>query len=197
MLALPISPDRVKVIALCASFALCAVGARHAAAIPSDEIRHAVTAGGAAEVATAASAKFVRAFSALLARVPAKTHPDYVTAAIKLRSDLAPEITVAALHAHRRPRNDVVDSCDWIDAIIRAAIAAAPPAKEAIVRAAVKAEPFAQKCIFAAAGIQDDVQTAFLQLSGIDAGNINSSSLGTINPANISGQGNVVSPFQP
>lgn len=111
----------------------------------------------------------------------------YVTAAVRLRPDLAPQIAGAAVKAHRRNANDA--SCDCIDPIIRAAIAAAPDAANAIVREAIAAAPSARACILAAAG-QTETQTAFFRPPGVDAGNINSSAIGTINPANIIGNVN-------
>jgi hypothetical protein len=164
-------------------------------AAPADTICHAVAAGGAAKIETATPPQFVRAFAAVLMRVPEPDRPPYLTAAIRLRPDLAPQITVAALRAHEK---DSQNSCNWTDAIIRAAIAAAPAAKEAIVLAALEAEPYARACILAAAGIEKgDRLFAFFRPPGVDAGNINSSSIGTINPGNLSAQGNEISPSRP
>jgi len=186
----------VRLSAFCAFLTFCFLNATNVLAAPVDEIRNAVIAGGAGNVEAATPAQFVRAFSAVLTRVPERKYPDYVSGAIKLRSDLAPQITVAALRAHE---NDPKDSCHWVDPILRAAIAAAPTAKDAIVRAALQAEPFSKECIFAAAGIKDGdgIGTAFFRPSGVDAGSINSSAIGTINPANLSAQGNEVSRSRP
>jgi hypothetical protein len=116
-------------------------------------------------------------------------------------------------------------SCDWVDPIIRTAIAAAPSQAVAIVLAAIAAEPYARECILAAARMSDkDLRLAYTKRSdgkqvisgkeevgkevleqapcppsawlrppGIDVGNVNSSIVGTINPANL-GQGGIVSP---
>lgn len=169
---------------------LCALGASSVSAAPADEIRRAVLAGGAAQVQTATQAQFVKAFSAVLARVDQQKHPEYVTSAIKLRADFAPQITVAALRAHRRPSNDAAEPCNWVDPIIRAAIAAAPAAKDMIVRAAVQSELHLRECILAAAG-------ASVKDYMVDAGSGKDSTIGTINPANLSALGNVVSRSQP
>jgi hypothetical protein len=110
-----------------------------------------------------------------------------------------------------------------VDPIIRAGIAAAPSQADAIVRAAIDAQPYARECILAAAGMSnrfaytrrsDGKQvisgkeevgkevlnpcpecppSAWLRPPGIDVGNVNSSIVGTINPANL-GQGGIVSP---
>ncbi len=161
-------------------------------AAPADEINRAVAAGGAANAESASAAQFIKAFSAVLTRVNESKFPQYVTSAINLRPDLAPQITVAALRAHRPSPNGTED-CNWVAPIIRAALAAAPNAKDEIVRAAVRAEFTAKECILAAAGVTEETKTAFYRPPGVDAGNINSSALGTINPGNISGQANVQS----
>ncbi|HEX7517231.1 MAG TPA: hypothetical protein VF345_08085 [Chthoniobacterales bacterium] len=164
-----------------------------AQASPSDEISRAVAAAGAPSVKQADAATFTQAFSSVVIRKKCKDIAPYVTAAVKLRPDLASEITIAAFKAHRRNVNDVY--CECLDPIIRAAIAAAPDAKKAIVRAAIAAYPFARECILAAAG-QTETETAFFRPPGVDAGNINSSAIGTINPANI-GAGGVNTPENP
>jgi len=170
---------------------------------------------------------FLHAFSSVVVRARGNV-PAYVAAAIATRPDLAPQITVAALRAYRTGRNKVTGeeaSCDWVDPIIRTAIAAAPSAKVAIVLAAIAAEPYARECILAAAQMSDkDLRLAYTRRSdgkevisgkeevgkevlepapcppsawlrppGIDVGNVNSSIVGTINPANL-GQGGIVSP---
>lgn len=164
-------------------------------AAPIDEISRAVLAGGAASVEAATPVQFVKAYRSVLTRVKEEKRCPYVTAGIKLRPDLAPQITAATLRAHQFESKD---SCNWVDPFIRCALAAAPNAKAAIVRAALEAEPFARECILAAAGLGDgDTQTAFFRPPGVDAGNINSTAIGTINPGNIGGQGNVVSPPTP
>ncbi len=164
-------------------------------AAPADEITRAVRAGGAASVEAATPAQFSRALSSVLTRVKENRFPSYTTAAIGLRPDLAPQITAAVLRAHR-PDGRVDDSCQWVDGIIRAALAAAPSAKDAIVRAALEAEPSARECILTAAGVSGGTQPASFRPPGIDAGNINSTSLGTINPGNLGAQGNIQSPGQ-
>ena len=177
---------------LLAAVTLFCLNTANLTAAPADEISRAVSASGASNLAAATPAQFVKAFSATLTRVKDDRLPQYVTAAIGLRPDLAPQITAAAFRAHRYDSKD--SSCNWVDPIVRAAIAAAPDAKAEIVRAALEADPAARECIFAAAGMRDGgTQTAFFRPAGVDAGNINSASLGTINPGNFSGQGNVQS----
>jgi hypothetical protein len=166
-------------------------------AAPRDEIQHAIAAGGAASVEAATTAQFLMAFTSVAVRGNKQTLIENVVAGIKLRADLAPEITVAALRVQKNKRDfrDGPGACHWVDSITRAALAAAPLAKAAIVHTALDAEPTARECIFAAAEISDFA--AFFCPPGVEAGNINSSTTGTINPGNFSGQGAVVSPFQP
>ena len=160
-------------------------------ASPDDEIMRAVSAGGARNVQHAEARVYLNAFSSVLARKKEKDVPAYVSAAVRLRPDLADKVIVAALHSHRYSDKEVAGkqvACDWVESIIRAAIAAAPSAKDAIVRAAIESDPWARDCILAAAGIIRETETAFFYPPGI----------GTINPSNISGNlGNVQSLEQP
>src|SRR6266705_6409355 len=68
---------------------------------PSDEIRRAVAASGAPSVSQAPPDTFLHAFSSVLVRSRGRDVPAYVSAAVTMRPDLAPQITVAALRAHR------------------------------------------------------------------------------------------------
>jgi len=181
-------------ITMSAIVVMC-IAASSIQAQPSEEIRRAVAASGAPSVSQAAPDTFLHAFSAVLVRTRGRDVPAYVSAAITMRPDLAPQITVAALRAYRSGGKEVIGkevSCDWVIPIIRAAIAAAPSAADAIVRAAIDAEPYARECILAAAG-RAEAPAAFLRPPGIDVGNVNSAITGTINPANL-GQGGIVSP---
>ena len=218
------SKPKITAIVISAIVATCIV-ASSVQAQPSDEIRRAVAAAGAPSVSQALADTFLHAFSSVLVRSRGRDVPAYVSAAIEMRPDLAPQITVAALRAYRpsgKKGGEQVVSCDWVDPIIRAAIAAAPSQADAIVRAAIDAQPYARECILAAAGMSnrfaytkrsDGKQvisgkeevgkevlqpepcppSAWLRPPGIDVGNVNSAIVGTINPANL-GQGGIVSP---
>jgi hypothetical protein len=163
-------------------------------ATPADEISRAIIAAGAPSVKEADAATFLKGFSSVIVRPTCQDIAAYVTAAVKLRPDLVSAITVAALKAHRRDVADV--SCDCVDPIIRAAVAAAPDAKKALLRAALDSAPWARECIIAAGGLNKESQTAFFRPPGVDAGNVNGAAIGTINPANVgsNGQGNVNTP---
>jgi hypothetical protein len=193
---------------------------------PADDIQRAVARAGAPSVSAAPADVFLHAFSSVVVRARGNAAA-YVAAAIATRPELAPQITVAALRAYRTGRNKATGeeaSCDWVDPIIRTAVAAAPSQAVDIVLAAIAAEPYARECILAAARMSDkDLRLAYTRRSdgkqvisgkeeispkeevapcppsawlrppGIDVGNVNSSIVGTINPANL-GQGGIVSP---
>src|SRR6266567_8476757 len=219
------SKPKITAIIISAIVATC-IAASAVQAQPSDEIRRAVAAAGAPSVSQAPPDTFLHAFSSVLVRSRGRDVPAYVSAAVTMRPDLAPQITVAALRAHRsggKKGGEQVVSCDWVDPIIRAAVAAARSQADAIVRAAIDAQPYARECILAAAGMSNRFAytkrsdgkevisgkeqvgkevlnpcpecppSAWLRPPGIDVGNVNSSIVGTINPANL-GQGGIVSP---
>jgi hypothetical protein len=188
--------------------ALLSGSARIAAAAPADEIRAALNASGA-KADTTDSKAFTRAYSAVIVEAKEQELGEYVTAAVKLGPDFAPQITAATLRAHHHSGNGVADSSDWVNAIVRAAVTANPGAAGPITKAAILAEPSARKSIIAAAiaaapdqrlaieqaaGSADGERTAFVRRAGVDAGNVNNSAIGTINPANVSAQGSAVSP---
>ena len=220
------SKPKITIITIVATVVLAIVASSIQAA-PSNEIERAVAKSGAPSASQASPDVFLHAFSSAVVRARGNAAA-YVAAAIAMRHDLAPQITVAALRANHTGRNKVVGqeaSCDWVDPIVRTAIAAAPSQSAAIVRAATDAEPYARACILACAGTRDPCKdlslaytrrhdgkeviggkevlnpcpevppSAYLRPPGIDVGNVNSSIIGTINPANL-GQGGIVSPEQ-
>jgi hypothetical protein len=220
------SKPKITIITIVATVVL-AIVAFSVQAAPSDEIQRAVAKSGAPSASQASPDVFLHAFSSVVVGARGNAAA-YVAAAIAMRHDLAPQITVAALRARHTGRNKMVGqeaSCDWVDPIVRTAIAAAPSQKAAIMRAAVDAEPYARACILACAGTSDPCKdlslaytrrhdgkeviggkevlnpcpevppSAYLRPPGIDVGNVNSSIIGTINPANL-GQGGIVSPEQ-
>src|SRR6266404_4791781 len=150
------SKPKITAIIISAIVATC-IAASSVQAQPSDEIRRAVAAAGAPSVSQAPPDTFLHAFSSVLVRSRGRDVPAYVSAAVSLRPDLAPQITVAALRAYRPSGKEGGKqvSCDWVDPIIRAAIAAAPSQAGAIVRAAIDAQPYARECILAAAGMSN------------------------------------------
>ena len=124
----------------------------------NDALTRAVRVAGASSVETATPEQFLRALNSLFVRSNAREVCAYVGAAVRARPDLAPQIVVAALTVSRvGPRTDFKQpvgkeiSCDDIDCIIRAAIAAHPSATREIMDAAIAAAPLLRDCIVAAA----------------------------------------------
>jgi hypothetical protein len=126
----------------------------------NDALTHAVQVAGASSVETATPDQFLRGLNSLFVRSNAREVCAYVGAAVRARPDLAPQIVVAALRVSRVSRSDFKDfkqpvgkeiSCDEVDCIIRAAIAAHPSAAREIVDAAITAAPLLRDCIVAAA----------------------------------------------
>src|SRR5438034_3092814 len=146
---------------VCASIfalALALFAGQSAFASPATEINRAVNVAGGADVKHAVPSTFLQGFNAVIIKVKQADAPLYVSAAVKMRPDLAPQITVATLNARARDRHN----CEDISAIIKAAIAAAPESRYAIARAALAAQPTSRQCILAAAGINDkDLRVAY------------------------------------
>src|SRR5437016_3646145 len=127
----------------------------------NDDLTHAVNVAGASSIEAATSDQFLRGLNSLFVRSNAREACAYVGMAVRARPDLAPQIVVAALRVSRvSPRTDFKDfkqpigkeiSCEEIDCIIRAAIAAHPSASREIVDAAMAAAPLLRDCILAAA----------------------------------------------
>src|SRR5438552_14825285 len=131
-------------------------------ASPATEINRAVNVAGGVDVKHAASATFLQGFNTVVIKVKQADAPLYVSAGVKMRPDLAPQITVAALNARPMDRH----SCEEITAIIKAAIAAAPDSRYAITRAMLAALPGSRQCILAAVGIADkDLRVAYTRRS--------------------------------
>ena len=161
------SKPKITAIIISAIVATC-IAASAVQAAPSDDIQRAVAKAGAPSVSAAPADVFLHAFSSVVVRARGNV-PAYVAAAIATRPDLAPQITAAALRAYRTGRSKVIGqegSCDWVDPIIRTAIAAAPSRAVAIVLAAIAAEPYARECILAAARMSDkDLRLAYTRRS--------------------------------
>jgi hypothetical protein len=182
--------------------------------MPVEEISRAVVVNGVSDVSQARPRQFLKAFNAVALRIPSRDLPDYVTAAITLRSDLAPNVVAIAIKAAVRNREAKPSAlCAMIDRIVRAGIAAnhdaavsiakaavsvLPESRQCVVEAAVAAAPDAKDAIVDAAGAKTQ-PFAFLAFSASDSSGF-SFSAATLNPANISdlgANGNVNSPEQP
>ena len=157
---------------------------QHGAA-DNGELTAAVRVAGASSVATATPEQFMRALNSLFARSNASEVSAYVGAAVRARPDLAPQIVVAALSVSGVSRTGFRDfkqpagkeiSCDEVNRIVQAAIAAQPSAAREIADAAIAAAPFLRDCIVAAAAAQPcPPANAFAQPlipTTIDPGNV-------------------------
>lgn len=184
-----------------------------ALATPAEEISRAVIVHGVADVSAAHPKQFLKAFTAVALRAQPRELPNYVIAAINLRSDLAPNIAAVAIKA--AVKNSEVKPgalCLLVDRIIRAAIAANPEAVVAIVKAASSASPELRQCVLSAAiSTMPGYKAALVQAANAKAlpyAFLTFSTNGhsgfsfnppTLSPANISdlGSGSVNSPEQP
>jgi hypothetical protein len=199
---------RVAALVLCASLVTAS-----ALATPAEEISRAVAVHGVTDVSAAHPKQFLKAFTAVALRAQPRELPDYVIAAINLRSDLAPNFAAIAIKAVvKNSEMKPGGRCVLIDRIIRAALAANPDAVIAIVKAAASASPELRQCVISAAistvpGARNAivqaantgaVPFAFLNFSTTGRGGF-SFTAPTLNPANISdlGESNVNSPEQP
>ena len=153
------------------------------------DLTRAVNVAGAGNVRTATPDQFMRALESLFVRSSPRQVCDYVAVAVRARPDLVEKIVVSALTVSRvsgQPGGKQI-ACDYIDCIIRAAIAAHPSATREIVSAAVSAAPLLRDCIVAAANA---VQPCAEANAFVEPRILNS-----INPANDIPE--VVSPEQP
>jgi hypothetical protein len=157
----------------------------------NDDLTAAVRVAGASSVATATPEQFMRALNSLFVRSNADEVCAYVGAAVRARPDLADRIVVAALSVNkigrsdfRRPASREI-SCEEVDCIIRAAVAAHPSAAREIADAAMAAAPLLRDCVIAAAARPCPPANAFVQPVIPN----------TVNPANFVPP--VVSPEQP
>ena len=156
----------------------------------NDDLTNAVRVAGAGSVGTATPDQFLRALNSLFVRSNERDVCAYVSAAVRARPDLADRIVVAALSVIRSDRQRIGKqiSCEAIDCIVRAAIAAHPSATREIVSAGVGAAPLLRDCIVAAANAVQPCQeaNAFVEPRTITA----------TDPANFRSE-EVVSPEQP
>jgi hypothetical protein len=200
---------RLGALVLCASAFLPASGV----ATPAEEISRAVTVNGVADVAAAHPKQFLQAFNAVALRTQPRELPNYVVAAIQLRTELAPNIAAVAINATvKNSKAKSGSRCALVDRIISAALTVNPGAVSAVVKAAAAAAPELRQCTVNAAiskvpsekeailqaANAKAVPFAFLTFSASTQSGF-SFTAPTLNPANISdlGDSNVNSPEQP
>ena len=125
-------------------------GGRGARAADPGELEAAVRAAGASSIGAATDEQFMQALNSLFVRSTAGDLCSYVGAAVRARPDLAPRIAVAAISVRGVGRGYSKDlriikgkeiSCDEVNCIVQAAIAADPSAATEIVDAVTAAAP--------------------------------------------------------
>jgi hypothetical protein len=159
----------------------------------NDGLARAVSASGAT-IGTATPEQFLAAFDSLVVRANQREVCALVGRAARARPDLADRIAAAAITSGRPVRGYSKDvrqpvgkqiSCEWIECILQAAIAANPGAEREITNAALTAAPMLRDCITAATASPCSIQNAFFQPSTISP----------VNPQDVNPS--VVSPEQP
>ena len=130
---------------------------QHAAVVGDNgELAAAVRVAGASSIATATDEQFMRALTSLFVRTGDVC--TYVGVAVRARPGLAERIAVAAIGVNRIGRGYSKDykgresSCDEVNCIVQAAIAADPSAAREIADAVIAAAPFLRDCISAPCG---------------------------------------------
>jgi hypothetical protein len=121
---------------------------RAAAAMANGDLDRAVRAAGASSIGTAIPDQFLHGFDSVVVRYNAPEMCALVAGAVRARPDLADRIAVAAVLACRPVRGYSREiSCDCVQCIIRAAIAANPRMADEITNAVLQAAPMLRECI--------------------------------------------------
>jgi len=130
----------------------------HLAAASDEDLENAVRAAGAASIRSATPEQFMQAFNSLVARSDPRAVNVLVARAVRARPDLAPRIAVAAVTGLRPMGGGYAKgyakdfkgkeiSCDQVQSIVNAAIAADPWAADEIIDAVIQAAPMLADCI--------------------------------------------------
>ena len=183
-------------------------------ATPAEEIARAVAVNGVSSISQARPTQFLKAFTSVALRTQPRDLPDYVVAAVSLRSDLSPNIVAVAVNAATRRWEAKPEAlCAIVQRIVKEAITADPEAAVPIANAAISASPELRRYIVAAAisakpdeknvivRATDDktVPFAFLSFPAFDSSG-RAFTAAPLNPSNIwdlENAGNVNSPEQP
>src|SRR6266852_7200257 len=139
-----------------------AIQNQHLAAASDEDLENAVRAAGAASIRSATPEQFMQAFNSLIARSDPRAVNLLVARAARARPDLAPRIAVAAVtglrpvgggYARGYAKGYAKDfkgkeiSCDQVQSIVNAAIAADPWMADEIIDAVIQAAPMLADCI--------------------------------------------------
>jgi hypothetical protein len=178
---------------------------------PQTVIENAVRVAGATDALHASSRQFLQGFVAVLTAVKPREVAEYVSTAVKMRSDLTGQLVVVALQTRAKDDDGYAYSESAVREIVTAAVAANPKAAPAIVRAAILLDSKLRSCVVAAAisaapaekmailrAANTEPAFAFLTSSSSDDSGFSSWS-GALNLANIDvgGSSATVSPEQP
>ena len=135
-----------------------AIQNQHLAATPDENLERAVRATGAASIRSATPEQFMQAFNSLVARSDPRAINSLVARAARARPDLAPRIVVAAVtglqpvgggyaKGYAKDFKGKEISCDQVQSIVNAAIAADPWMADEIIDAVIQAAPMLADCI--------------------------------------------------
>ena len=136
-----------------------AIRNQHLAAGSNEDLENAVRAAGAASISSATPEQFMQAFNSLVARSDPRAINALVARAAKARPDLAPRIVVAAVtglqpvgvggytKGYAKDSKGKEISCDQVQSIVNAAIAADPWMADEIIDAVIQAAPMLADCI--------------------------------------------------
>jgi len=136
-----------------------AIQNQHRVASPNGDLDRAVRATGAASIGSATPEQFMQAFNSLVARSNPHELSGLVAEAVHARPDLAARITVAAVTGMRplgmggyakgyaKEFKGKEISCDEVQSVVNAAIAADPWAAEEIYNAVLTAAPMLADCL--------------------------------------------------
>jgi hypothetical protein len=134
-----------------------AIRNQHLAAGSNEDLENAVRAAGAASISSATPEQFMQAFNSLVARSDPRAVNALVARAAKARPDLAPRIVVAAVtglqpmggyaKGYAKDFKGKEISCDQVQSIVNAAIAADPWMADEIIDAVIQAAPMLADCI--------------------------------------------------
>ncbi len=129
------------------------------AATPDADLERAVRATGAASIGSATPEQFMQAFNSLIARTDPRAVNVLVARAARARPDLAPRIAVAAVtglqpvgvggyaKGYAKDFKGKEISCDQVQSIVNAAIAADPWGADEITNAVLQAAPMLADCV--------------------------------------------------
>jgi FecR protein len=136
-----------------------AIRNQHLAEGSNEDLENAVRAAGAASISSATPEQFMQAFNSLVARSDPRAINALVARAAKARPDLAPRIVVAAVtglqpvgvggytKGYAKDSKGKEISCDQVQSIVNAAIAADPWMADEIIDAVIQAAPMLADCI--------------------------------------------------